>query len=168
MDSTVTLVNPTAVQLDFSKDSMSNAVLTSDGRAVYVIATLDNSESNTEIQDAQTLRVLAKIKRRSIFSNTVVFMDHYEGKSLKLDKWLTQHRAEDGSEFDLDTPLAHMVITGATPSVVMKGGTEAFRDLILASLLILEQKMRLEEKYHSTDGWVADERTVLGHYVGKS
>ncbi|KNZ77836.1 hypothetical protein J132_03345 [Termitomyces sp. J132] len=98
MDSTLTLVNPSLSRLDFSKNSMLNAILKERGRPVYSISTVDNAGSRTDIKDARTKRVLATIKRRSFLSDTVTFTDHYGGERLKLDKWLKPVQLADGSD----------------------------------------------------------------------
>ncbi|KAG6809761.1 hypothetical protein H0H92_014820 [Tricholoma furcatifolium] len=155
MDSQVTLVNYTALQLDFSKNSMLNAVLTSrGGRAAYTISTVDASGSHTDIKDMVTNRAVATIKRKTFTSDTVVFPDRYGGKVLKLDKWLSIVHFPDGSEgtkvtiednqrtflwkkhplhrlalyheTDTETPVAYEVIqSGLPPSLVMERGIES-------------------------------------------
>ncbi|KAH0579164.1 hypothetical protein H2248_003316 [Termitomyces sp. 'cryptogamus'] len=189
MDSTLTLVNPSLSRLDFSKNSMLNAILKERGRPVYSISTVDNAGSRTDIKDARTKRVLATIKRRSFLSDTVTFTDHYGGERLKLDKWLKPVQLADGSdatmietsrgaffwklhpihrlalfsESDLVKPLAYAeIVVGQTMSLVLDSVTVGFQEQIIASFIILEQKFRMEEKWSSVgDGILRGEAAAF-------
>ncbi|GLB35685.1 hypothetical protein LshimejAT787_0212500 [Lyophyllum shimeji] len=122
--------------------------------------------------NSQTTLVNLSQKPVVLIRNTH-FTDHNGGESVRLDKWMTSAKLTDGSkvtvidtglgryhwkthvvnrfalysEHDAHTPLAYMIIRGTKPSVVMEAGTESFRVQILASLLIVEQNMRMEEKW---------------------
>ncbi|KAG6808210.1 hypothetical protein H0H92_005031 [Tricholoma furcatifolium] len=174
MDSQLTLMNPTVLQLDFSKNSMLNAVLTSRGSPLYVISTVDTAGSHTDVKDAATKKILAVIKRKIFLSDTVTFTNHHGGKTLKMEKWLSNVKLLDGSagiqfetgtgtkyvwkehelhrialyrESDFDHPLAYEVVqTNSPPSLMMDSGMEAFRDQILVSFLLIEQRLRMATK----------------------
>ncbi|KAF8061836.1 hypothetical protein FPV67DRAFT_1422353 [Lyophyllum atratum] len=183
MDSTATLVNPSAIHLNFSANSMKDAVLSSKGQPEYIVSTSGRSGTRITIQEANTQRVLATIKRRSLLPDTVTFADHHGGSPMKLDEWMPDaepmaiietgvgryhwkahelHRLALYSEHNVHTPLAYMTISGTKPCLVMEAGTESFRDQILASLLIVEQNARMKEKRSSiAEAMNADSRTLF-------
>ncbi|KAJ7195925.1 hypothetical protein GGX14DRAFT_700642 [Mycena pura] len=174
MDSQLTLVNPTPpVTLTFSTDSMNNATLFAGARPAYAIST-QLQGSTTEIRKAGTAELVARIARREILPNTIVFPDVNGGREIKLSKWLRRCKQPDGlrvhvidtevgqcllrqhriyrlalfTEFDLETPVAHWDrVDGQSPlSLVLYSGTENFHPQIIAAFIIEELRMRMAEK----------------------
>ncbi|KIM46937.1 hypothetical protein M413DRAFT_23258 [Hebeloma cylindrosporum] len=172
--SQITLVNPDPpIELVFSKfNSMLNNNIFINGRPHYKIVTID---PHTTITDVQTNELLVRIKRRTLHADAITFTHHYGGNPLKLKQWVVDSgkTLEGYRKWTIETPLGvfvwridpvlrlslcpgrdldHPVAwvqlpTGTLPfALLLKRGTEGFRDQILASFIILEQLLRLEEK----------------------
>ncbi|KDR69383.1 hypothetical protein GALMADRAFT_104055 [Galerina marginata CBS 339.88] len=169
-ESTTTLV--------FSKPSAINTTLLRNGRPLMTVSTLDAGAERTTISDAEAGagEVLVVVQRRALLSDTVTFARHYGGRSLKLKDWLKEDVLENGHttwtiqtpvgnfvwrtdvalrlalcpESNLEHPLAWAQLhTETTPfGLVLTRGTEQFREEIVASFLILEQRMRMREKMY--------------------
>jgi hypothetical protein len=96
MDSTITLVNPAAVQLDFSKDNLRKSVLSVSGIPLYSISSPDRMQQKTEVRDINTKELLFVIKTRDLLPDVIVFENHFGGKAKTLKKWLKKGEDEDG------------------------------------------------------------------------
>ncbi|KAJ6626147.1 hypothetical protein B0H10DRAFT_1999209 [Mycena sp. CBHHK59/15] len=172
MDSQLTLVNPAPPTfLTFGTNSMINTTLFLDTRPAYTISTALQG-STTEIADAGSKEVLARIVRKEVLPDTVAFAG---GKEIRVSKWLRKAKLPDGfsaseidtevgkcylrmhreyrlalfTEYDLDTPVAHWERHSdpfAPPTLVLYSGTENFRPQIVAAFTIMELKMRMTEK----------------------
>ncbi|KAF7288603.1 hypothetical protein MIND_01426900 [Mycena indigotica] len=134
MDSQLTLVDPTPpLSLVFSTNSMINATLSANGLARYTIITALQG-SVTDLFDARTGQLLARIARNAIRADTISFVST-EGQEtrVKLSKWMKRSKQPDGidahvidtavgqcflrqhleyrlalyTEFDPDSPVAH-------------------------------------------------------------
>ena len=199
MDSTLTLVSPNPIQLDFDKNSVKNATLSVDGTPLYTLTTPDNGTTSgltTHVVNNYTKERVVTISYRDILPDIVTFADHNNGKAYKLKKWLKVVKLDDGSETtlmevgtekyywklhpihrfalyperDFENPVAHLVMHGGNRiSLVMEHGTESFRDMILASILIVELRLRTIEKksnigqgiWRSNDSGNADSKKII-------
>ncbi|KAF8882769.1 hypothetical protein CPB84DRAFT_1686529 [Gymnopilus junonius] len=185
--SQITLVAPEpTTTLIFSKPSVINTTLFSNGHPLYSIATLDAAAERTTITDAATEEVLVTIQRRAVLADTVTFSRSSEpnSNSVKLKDWLKERTLETGystwtvetpignfvwrtdkslrlalcPEGNLDHPIAWAQLKSETDpfALILTRGTEPFREEIVASFIILEQRMRLKEKLFyggSFKGW---------------
>ncbi|KDR81302.1 hypothetical protein GALMADRAFT_265045 [Galerina marginata CBS 339.88] len=69
-----------------------------------------------------------------------------------------------GGEMAQPIAWAHLQTHSTPLTLLISCGTQAIRDEIVASFIVLEQRMRMSEKgYAKADGWFAVHRTVLGH-----
>jgi len=188
--SQATLVAPdSTTALIFSKPSAINTTLLWNGRPLTTISTIDAGAERTTISDAETNELLVTIQRRALLADTVTFTRHYGGRSFKLKDWLKEETLENGhTTWTIQTPvgnflwrtdvtlrlalcpesnLEHSIAwaqlhTESTPfGLILARGTELFRDEIVASFLILEQRMRMREKlYFRAHGLSASMRPV--------
>ncbi|PPQ76434.1 hypothetical protein CVT26_013004 [Gymnopilus dilepis] len=162
--------------LIFSKNSVLNTSLYLNARAVYEIATTDSAAERTVIKDVATGEVVVVIQRRTVLSDIVVFSarDGRGEVTVKLKEWLKEKTLENGySTWTIETPIGNFVWrtdkslrlalcpesnldhpiawaqlkTDTDPfALVLTRGTEPFREEIVASYIVLEQKMRMKEK----------------------
>ncbi|KAF8162647.1 hypothetical protein B0H34DRAFT_651301 [Crassisporium funariophilum] len=177
-ESQETLVNvEPRTELVFTTSSVMNTSLLFHHRPTLNIATKDAAGALTLITDLQTNELLVTIKRRTLHPDTVKFAYRYDGKAVKIKDWMQEGKMEDGRlKWTMNTPVGRFVWRkdvalrlalwaendGLHPiawsqlkteyvphALVLERGTEIFRDEIVASYLILEQQMRIEEKgYH--------------------
>ncbi|KDR69954.1 hypothetical protein GALMADRAFT_31287, partial [Galerina marginata CBS 339.88] len=190
-DSEITLLPPEpTISLVFSTPSVTNSTLFVDARPIVRISTTDAAGDHTTICDANTKELLVDIQHHTLRSDTVTFTHHFDGKPLKLKEWLKEETLGDGSPaWAMETSVGSLVWrpdvsfrlavivggetaqpiawahlqTHSTPlTLVISRGTQAIRDEIVASFIVLEQRMRMSEKgYAKADGWFAVNRTVL-------
>ncbi|KAJ3513855.1 hypothetical protein NLJ89_g2719 [Agrocybe chaxingu] len=187
--SQVTLVNPEHLtELVLTKNSVLNTRMLYKGKARYQVATVDANAARSIITDVQSGEQLAKIKRRTLHSDTVKFSHFFDGKAVKIKEWLREEKMANGHKrwnietpagsfswrkdvtrsYDMERPIAWLQLpTNEKPyALVLKSGTESFIAQILAAFVILEQEIRLEEKeFFKADGIVSDERTLVGMHV---
>ncbi|TFK34888.1 hypothetical protein BDQ12DRAFT_737932 [Crucibulum laeve] len=152
-------------------------------RPLYTITTSDRDGAKTKIFDASTSTLLVTIERRAFFSDRIIFTNRYDGKSLKVNNWIKElnvsgqhpmhvietpfgnfiwkvhvlHRHALFSEFDAEIPIAYMrPPTRSSPmGLHLERGTENFREEILGSFLILEQRMKMKEKVSAVGDGIA-------------
>ncbi|KAH7917820.1 hypothetical protein BV22DRAFT_1100827 [Leucogyrophana mollusca] len=196
MDSTLTLVNPTSpTQYYFSASSLKNtSIFVKPSRPVYTVTTALKADKRTELKDARTGRTIAIWERREFLPDTIAFPDRDNGSTAHVNKWLDKTKLSDGypvhvmqtahgslvwksnAEYrlglypndNLDQPLAYyqLNIPGENPALVIESAGEQIRDDIIASFLILEQRLRMLDKNINVGGGKLEQnRTVFGHYV---
>lgn len=97
MESQLTLVTiAPEVRLLFSADSMKNATLFLDSAPAYMIST-DEQNSCTELRTAGTRELLARITRKEVLPDSIMFPNLNGGKEMRLAKWLKKSKLADGS-----------------------------------------------------------------------
>jgi hypothetical protein len=97
MDSQLTLVTVAPeVRLFFSTDSMKNVTLFLDSAPAYMIST-DEQNSCTELCAAGTGELLARITRKDVLPDSIVFPNVNGSKEMRLAKWLKKSKLADGS-----------------------------------------------------------------------
>lgn len=95
--SQTTLVNPEPpTVLLFSHPTMLNTGLSLKGQPYVKVATVDAAGACTTITYAGTSQLMATIKRRTLFSDTVKFPNKYGGKAIKQKEWLVEREAIAG------------------------------------------------------------------------
>jgi len=173
--SEVTLINVDPItELVLAKESVTNTTLLRHNKPCLKVSTNGKDGAITTITDVQTNQLLVTIKRRDFRSDIISFTNLYGGKPVKVKDWIQEKKPTNQrsqwkinttagsftwrtdvvlrltlcSENDLDHPIAWVQPKTETKryALVMKGGTENFRDEIVASYIILEQRMRMKEK----------------------
>jgi len=159
------------------------------------VSTNDIANAITTITDVQANQLLVTIKRRDFFSDLITFTNLYGGKSVNVKDWMQERKLENGrlqwrintaigsfiwridvvlrltlcSENDLNNAVAWVQLrTESKPyALILKRGTESIRDHIVASYIMLEQKMRMKEKrYFIGDGIALQDSNVMAvHYA---
>ncbi|KAJ3517485.1 hypothetical protein NLJ89_g484 [Agrocybe chaxingu] len=171
--STSTLVNEApSLSLMFDRNSVINATLYSRTSPMYKITTNKNA-TRTDLCDLADQRVVATVKRREIFPDVVVFA-HQRGKSVRISKWLKTmkvpgtrptasietetgrftwrsdetHRLALYPEDETEFPIAYSrtVLDPPTIGLVIKAGSDTMHIEIITSFLILEHRLRMQEK----------------------
>ncbi|TFK35455.1 hypothetical protein BDQ12DRAFT_688175 [Crucibulum laeve] len=179
MDSQITLVNPAPpVALVFNMSSTLNTTLFAHSKPMYRVRS-DRAGARTDIYDIQAKSIVGTIKRKEVFSDTVTFPHRNSGKPIKVRKWLRSTRTPGGfssmtletesglfiwrldtslrlvlyREDDLDSPISY--VKSSSPNshliLVLKSGSEDIREEIIVSFLILEQKLRVQEKIRRSE-----------------
>ncbi|KAF9048899.1 hypothetical protein BJ165DRAFT_1463418 [Panaeolus papilionaceus] len=174
--SVLTLVNPPKAhrELVITKPSTLNNVLLLNGSPRYRISTSDPAAAKTDIFDARTKEQLVKIKRRIFFTDEITFINH-GGDTKKIGKeWLKESKMPDGrlrwdfesssGDFawrmdvihrlvlcpasDMSNPIAWVQLPDETKSfaLVVPPASESMWDIIVGGWVILEQRIRLQEK----------------------
>ncbi|KAJ6555838.1 hypothetical protein B0H19DRAFT_1151324 [Mycena capillaripes] len=168
---------------------MVNTTILRNSSPAYTVSTRW-ATSPTNIHAAGTGALLAKINPRTLLSDTVMFRHAYEGKEVKLSKWLQRERLDDGSpasvlllcgerrflirhnEYGLTLFAADMRTilarwrpeTKSLPlALVISRGMETFETEILTAFLFEEGKLRSAE---GKPGGVA--LAVTGAMMGES
>lgn len=95
-DSQITLTNPLpALELYSSKRSVTNTVLSHNGKPYISISTVDRAVSCTEIKDLRTDQLLVTIQRRTIVPDTITFEQRFDDQQLKIKNWLVELKTGD-------------------------------------------------------------------------
>jgi len=131
--------------------------------------------TRTDLCDIHGQCIVATIKRREVFSDTVKFPSRNDGNSVAINKWLrpislpnhreactslvtdsgnfvwktdAAHRLALYPEEDAEVPVAFMLRVRNTQPLVLtlKEGSEEMVEDILVSFIILEQRIRMKEK----------------------
>ncbi|PPQ82211.1 hypothetical protein CVT24_012889 [Panaeolus cyanescens] len=193
--SAVTLVNSRPhSELVITKPSALNNVLLLNGKPRYIISTTDPAAAKTKITDARTKELLAKVHRRTIFSDEVMFTHHENGKPIKIGKeWFKESKMPDGRvrwdietssgnfawrmdvvhrlvlcpASDMDNPIAWVQLPNENKSfaIIVPPGWESIWDIIIAGWVILEQKMRLYEKESQRAEGMATQQAQFATYT---
>ncbi|CAA7260869.1 unnamed protein product [Cyclocybe aegerita] len=171
--STSTLVNDApSLSLVFDRNSVINATLYSRAGPMYKITTNKNV-TRTDLCDLAEQRVVATVKRREIFPDVVVFA-HRRGKSVRISKWLKAtkvpgsrptasietetgrftwrsdetHRLALYPEDETEFPIAYLrtVLEPPTIGLMINASTDTMRIETITSFLILEHRLRMQEK----------------------
>ncbi|KAK7038376.1 hypothetical protein R3P38DRAFT_2905764 [Favolaschia claudopus] len=176
MDSQVTLVTVApAVRLVFSQDSMKNATLFLNSTPTYIMTT-DMNDRITELRAAATNELLARITRKEILHDTVVFPALHGGKAIRVANWLTKSTLPQSActrhtiqthhgnyilcshptyrlalyrEDDTDTPIAHWDRHSSIslPTLLIRDEALAsIRAEIIAAFVVREFRVRMKEK----------------------
>ncbi|TFK34889.1 hypothetical protein BDQ12DRAFT_689008 [Crucibulum laeve] len=171
-----------SVDLVFEKPSISSLHNTVylNSRPLYTITTRARDGAQTKVFDVSTTHLAITIDRSVFFSDKITFADRNDGKAIKVNDWMKEtkipkqhpihvmetpygkftwkvdvvHRHALYSEADPENPIAYMKpATSSSPMALhLESGTESFREEILGSFLLVEQRMRMKEK-ESTIGY---------------
>jgi len=160
--------------LVFDRNSVINATLYSGASPSYTVIT-NKAMTRTDVCDIPGQCIVATIKRREVFSDTVKFPKRNDGNSVAINKWLrritlpthvepcTSLVTDSGNfvwktdptyrlalypEDDAQMPLAFMPRTRPPEPLilVLKEGSEEMVEDIIVSFIILEQRIRMKEK----------------------
>ncbi|EGN96482.1 hypothetical protein SERLA73DRAFT_186229 [Serpula lacrymans var. lacrymans S7.3] len=188
---------PTA--LYFSTGSMKDSsIFAHPSRPLYTV-TSNKSGNRIEVKDAPSGRIIAVHERREILPDHITFpgSETHGSESMDVSKWLKKSKLPDGfpvhimetpdgsyvwksdptyrlalfPESNLQTPVAYLQPSTPTQNfaLVIESQTEAFRDDAVVAFLILEQRLRIEDKHIIVGGGKFEmNKTVFGHYVGRS
>ncbi|KAF8874713.1 hypothetical protein CPB84DRAFT_1797253 [Gymnopilus junonius] len=162
--------------LIFSKPSALNTILLLNGRPLYKIATVDAAAERTTIADAATGEMVVTIQRRDVLPSWVTFSERSVtgARKVKLREWLKeQEEGGPGAQWKMETVVGNFVWrvdellrlalhpesnldrpiawaqaqTDVDPfALIATRATDPFREEIVASFLILEHRIRMEEK----------------------
>ncbi|KAF9460887.1 hypothetical protein BDZ94DRAFT_866735 [Collybia nuda] len=163
-----------ALRIDFDRNSMKAANLTSNSQPYLTITNPGKTGFRTEIREALSQRLLVTVQHRELLWDIITFADHHGGKAIRLSKWMKEGTLPDNypatyidtgvgyyfwkpdvnrrfvlyaaQDLAYTSPLAYMIHTGPTPSLVLERGTESIRDQVIASFIMVEQAMRMTEK----------------------
>ncbi|KAJ6529674.1 hypothetical protein B0H19DRAFT_1193013 [Mycena capillaripes] len=169
------LAQPTS--LVFEKNSMMDTTITRNGSPIYKVST-DKHGSTTEVHAPGTDTVLARIVRRELFPDTVLFPEDDNGKSTRVSKWLKRTTLADNSTaVTLETVWGSSVLgthpdyglalygpdrsniiarwrlqTQSSPlALIIASGLERFQAQILTAFLYEEQRLRITDKNRRLD-----------------
>ncbi|KAF8148341.1 hypothetical protein K438DRAFT_1779668 [Mycena galopus ATCC 62051] len=157
------------VRLVFETNSMLAATISQNASPMYQLCTSKHGDT-TDIWTTRTEMVVAQIRRRSLFPDTVTFPDMNRGEPIRINKWLKPRELSNGlSACTLQTP---MVIHGRLevyrcaldpPDGLFASGTryspgyESAHAHIMAAFVYEEQVIRIEHR----NAEVADARILL-------
>ncbi|KAF5349549.1 hypothetical protein D9756_008866 [Leucocoprinus leucothites] len=189
--------DPQTIQLVFSKNSTLNTSILVNGQVRYIVSTTDRQAQKTSITDAITKNVWVSVQRRTFLSDKIVFVNR-GGAEQKFSNIMKNHKLDDGytahmmhtdlgdlywkvhkihrlALFSVSDPvepvayreqLSHPINTFA---LTIRKEYESLLDYIVPTFLYLEQGLRGGEKQADiADGMIAENRTLLGHYVNTS